>query len=151
MRSWDFFKEMDQISREMGGIIDNFNRKRSFLPADETGRSPRIYPQINLRDDDENVYVEALLPGVEADQLEVNILADSLTVSGERRLANELTGKDLSWHRRERGTGKFLRTIELPVAIVADRVKAEYVNGLLRVTLPKAAESKPRKIAVKVG
>jgi len=149
MRSWDLFKEMDQLHREIDSLFGGYNRGRLFGPAFEPGLGLRHYPKINLRDDDDCVYVEALLPGVEPDKIEMNILGNTLSLSGERYSVED-TDENRTWHRRERGTGKFMRTIELPVDIVADKVKAECRNGLLRVTLPKAAEAKPKKISVKV-
>ncbi len=150
MRTWDFFKEMDQIHQDIEGIFNGFQRNRLFSPAFEPGLGLRHYPKINLRDDADNIYVEALLPGIDPDKIDMNILGDTLTLSGERKDGVELAGNGRTWHRRERGAGKFLRSIELPATIVTDKVKAEYSNGLLRVTLPKAAEAKPQKINVKI-
>ncbi len=70
-----------------------------------------------------------------------------LTLSGERKAEN---GAQKTWHRQERGTGRFLRTIELPAEVDASRINAECRNGLLRVTLPKAEAAKPKKIEIKV-
>jgi len=89
------------------------------------------------------------LPGVDPNNIDMNILGNTLTLAGERPAVDEPDG-NCTWHRRERGTGKFMRTIELPVEIVADKINAECRNGLLRVTLPKAAAAKPKKISVKV-
>jgi len=149
MRNWDLFKEMDQLHREIDNLFSGHHRGRLFGPAFEPGLGMRQYPKINLRDDADNVYVEALLPGVEPDRIDMNILGNTLTLAGERTVIDVPDGS-CTWHRRERGTGKFMRTIELPVEIVADRIKAECRNGLLRVTLPKAAAAKPKKINVKV-
>lgn len=150
MRTWDLFKEMDQLHREIDGLFQGFNRGRLYGPAFEPGLGLRHYPKINLREDDDNLYVEALLPGVDPDSVDMNILGDTLSLAGERQEVGNESGSGRTWHRRERGTGKFLRSIELPVAILADKAKAEYSNGLLRVTLPKAAEAKPKKINVKL-
>ncbi len=150
MRTWDLFKEMDQLHREIDSLFNGYNKGRLFGPAFEPGLGMRQYPKINLRDDSDNVYVEALLPGVDPDKIDMNILGNTLTLAGERHALDE-DNNGRTWHRRERGTGKFIRTIELPVKIVADKVKAECRNGLLRVTLPKAAEAKPKKVSVKVS
>ena len=149
MRNWDLFKEMDQLLREINGLFNGHHRGRLFGPAFEPGLGLRQYPKINLRDDADNVYVEALLPGVEPDSIDMNVLGNTLTLGGERPTVDEPDG-NCTWHRRERGNGKFMRTIELPVEIVADKVKAECRNGLLRVTMPKAATAKPKKISVKI-
>jgi len=79
----------------------------------------------------------------------MNVLGNTLTLSGER-LPADAGGNGRTWHRRERGTGRFLRTIELPVEIDSERVKAEYRNGLLCVTLPKAEAAKPKKVSIAV-
>lgn len=150
MRTWDLFKEMDQLHREIDGLFRGANQGRLLGPAFEPGIGLRHYPKINLREDADNVYLEALLPGVDPEKIEMNLLGDTLTLGGERQDPVEEAGNGRTWHRRERGTGKFLRSVELPVAIVAEKVKAEYRNGLLRVTLPKAAEAKPKKINVKI-
>jgi len=149
MRNWDLFKEMDQLHREIDSLFNGHHRGRLFGPAFEPGLGLRQYPKTNLRDDADNVYVEALLPGVDPDKIDMNILGNTLTLAGERPAVDE-PESNCTWHRRERGIGKFMRTIELPVEIVADKIKAECRNGLLRVTMPKAAAAKPKKISVKV-
>lgn len=150
MRNWDLLKEMQQFQQDIDGILSGFHHNRLAGPAFEPGLGLRHYPKINLRDDEDNLYVEALLPGIDADKIEMNILGDTLTLSGERNDVTDQNRNGRTWHRRERGTGKFLRAIDLPVTIVAEKVKAEYRDGLLRVTLPKAAEAKPQKVKVKV-
>ena len=75
MRTWDFFKEMDQIQQDIDGIFNGFQRNRLFSPAFEPGLGLRHYPKINLRDDADNIYVEALLPGIDPDKIDMNILA----------------------------------------------------------------------------
>jgi HSP20 family protein len=149
MRTWDIFKEMDQLHREIDGLFGNYGRGRLLGPAFAPGLGASHYPKINLREDEEYVYVEALLPGVDPDKLDMSLLGNTLTLAGERPVA-ESSEKKQTWHRQERGTGKFLRTIELPVDVEPKNVKAECRNGLLRVTLPKAAEAKPKKISVKI-
>lgn len=150
MRSLDLYKEMDQLQREIDGLFQGFNRGRLFGPAFEPGLGLRRYPKINVREDADHLYVEALLPGVDPAHIDMHLLGDTLTLGGERQVSSDDSANGRSWHRRERGTGKFLRSVELPVAIVAEQVRAEYRDGLLRVTLPKAAEAKPKKIDVKV-
>lgn len=149
MRHWDVFKEMDQLHQDIDSLFNGYHRGRLLGPAFEPGLGLRHYPKINLRDDEENVYVEALLPGVEPDEIEMNILGNTLTLAGERSAFDD-KDSNYTWHRRERGAGKFIRTVELPVEIMIDKVKADYRNGLLRVIMPKAAEAKPKKINVKV-
>ena len=149
MRNWDLLKEMSQMQRDLDTIFRGFGTGRLLGPGFETGFALRDWPRINLREDDDHIYVEALLPGVDPDKLDMNILGNTLSLAGERAVADsDKNGR--TWHRRERGTGKFLRTIELPVEIAAEQVKAEYKNGLLLVTLPKVEEAKPKRISIKV-
>jgi HSP20 family protein len=140
---------MSQMQRDMDTVLRGFGLGRLFGPGFEAGFALRDWPRVNLREDEDHIYVEALLPGVEPDKLDMNVLGNTLTLSGERiAMDGEKSGR--TWHRRERGAGKFLRSIELPVEINPDQVKAEYRNGLLRVTLPKAEEAKPKRISIKV-
>jgi HSP20 family protein len=96
------------------------------------------------------VYVEALAPGVDPASLSLSVLRNVLTISGEkRRVPGDI--KPEAFHRSERATGKFIRNIELPVEVDENKVKADYENGLLMVTLPKAEQAKPKQISVQVA
>lgn len=149
MRNWDLLREMSQMQRDMDEMLRGFGLGRLFDPSFEPALGLRSWPRINLREDDDHLYVEALLPGVAPEQIDMNVLGNTLTLSGER-LPADAGGDGRTWHRRERGTGKFLRTLELPVEIDPDRVRAECKNGLLCVTLPKAEAAKPKKISIAV-
>jgi HSP20 family protein len=141
MTGWDLFREMDDMFR-------GFGFGRLLEPSFATPLGARNYPRVNVREDNENLYVEALIPGVDPKGLEMSVLGNTLTVSGERKEQN--LGK-VTWHRRERGTGRFLRAVDLPAEIDIDRVKAEFRDGVLNVTLPKAASAKPRQITIKAA
>jgi HSP20 family protein len=150
MRNWDLLREMSQMQHDMETIFRGFGLGRLPGPGSGPGIGLRDWPRINLREDADHVYVEALLPGVEPEKLDMNVLGNTLTLAGERPASDgEKNGH--TWHRRERGTGTFLRSIELPVEIDPDRAKAEYRHGLLLVTLPKTEAAKPRRISIKVG
>ena len=149
MRNWDVMREMSQMQRDIDEALRGLGLGRLFGPGSATGFALRDWPRINLREDADHIYVEALLPGVDPEKIDMNVLGNTLTLSGERSaVESEKTGR--TWHRRERSTGKFLRSIELPVEINPDKVKAEYKNGLLLVTLPKVEEAKPKRISIKV-
>jgi HSP20 family protein len=138
-------REIDRVFNETDSRSEPFFRT-AFLP----GRAARRYPLINLYEDKEAVYVEALAPGVDADTLSLSVVGNTLSIAGEkRRVAGDV--KPEAFHRSERATGKFVRHIELPVAVDEDKVQADYKHGLLTVTLPKTEKAKPKQIAVQVG
>ena len=116
------------------------------------------FPAVNVAESDDAVTVEAELPGLAAGDVEISVADDELVLSGgrpEAAAAEEGTAGDgerkpgVTWHRRERGSGRFERRIPLPVAVDAARVEARLVDGVLTVTCPKAPEAKPRKVEVK--
>ena len=88
-------------------------------------------------------------PALEAKDFQIDVNGNTVTVRGERKEDKEEKGK--TWHRVERRVGKFARTVTLPCNINSDEVAAEYANGVLRLTLPKAENAKPRKITVKTA
>lgn len=104
-------------------------------------------PAINVWADEQAVYSEVDLPGVDVNKLDISVTeGNKLTIQGERpvlELANAV------WHRQERGAGTFTRALTLPTMVDADKVEAKYENGVLALTLPRAEAAKPRKIAVK--
>ena len=121
-----------------------------------------VFPAVAVRESDEAITVEAELPGLDADDVEITVAGDELLVKGSRPEicpvphASGRTGNGdgekqdrVMWHRRERGTGAFERRIALPVAVDASRVEARLVDGVLTVTCPKAAECQPHKVAVR--
>lgn len=145
MAMMDIFREMENLRRDIDSVFRGMGRgmplEPSFLPGMGTSR----YPLVNLQEDNDNLYVEALVPGLDAKDLELSVLRNTLTLSGERR---EMEDKG-TWHRNERGGGKFLRTVELPADVNTDKIRAECRNGVLLVTLPKAEAARPKKITVK--
>jgi len=101
-------------------------------------------PALNVWQDETNVLVEAELPGVAMDNLEVLVLGNELTIKGQRRDYDE----DNSFLRQECPTGEFVRVLTLPVEIEADAVSASLNNGVLKIKLPKAKKALPRTIEV---
>jgi HSP20 family protein len=105
----------------------------------------RAFPAVNVWEAENELFAEAELPGVRSEDVEVTVVGDELTIKG-RRTAPE--SGEAVFHRRERGTGEFTRTLRLPIEIDSARVAAKLENGVLSVTLPKAEAAKPRKIEV---
>ena len=103
-----------------------------------------------MSEDADALYVTALAPGLDPAAVQVTVQDDRLTIAGEKpRVAAEIQPE--AFHRSERAAGKFVRTITLPSDVEHDKVQADYTNGLLVVTLPKAEQAKPKQIAVSVG
>jgi len=110
---------------------------------------PATFPALNITEDESAIYVEAELPGFKHDQVEINVVGNQLTITGER---SETTDeKNTAYHRRERWTGSFERSVVLPTEVDADRVAAELRNGVLTITLPKPEVARPRTIQVKTA
>ncbi len=152
--SLDLFEDMERMRREIDRILGEdrvsawtfpFSRV-SFLP----GRASRSYPLMNICEDDENIYVDALAPGVAPDTLNVSVSGDQLVISGEKKPLPEDIKPEFI-HRSERSAGKFARSVSLSVGVEGDRVKANYRDGVLKVVLPKMEAAKPKQIPVRVG
>ena len=148
MAGLDIFREMEGMRRDLEDLFRGFGLGRVLEPSFATALGGRHYPRVNMREDADNIYVEALLPGIDAKELEITVLENTLTIAGERRNGEK---ENVTWHRRERGTGRFLRAIDLPTDIDADRVKAGYRNGVLELTLPKIPAAKPKRIEINAG
>ena len=109
----------------------------------------RVFPPLNVWEDQNSLHVEAELPGFSMENLEITTLGNDLTIAGTR---TETASETATFHRRERvtgGTSQFKRTLRIGVPIDAEKVAARLEQGVLTVTLPKAEAAKPRKIAVK--
>ncbi len=152
MQRWDPFtmmeamhREIDRAFRERGGDRDLGRWRTAFLP----GLGARQYPLVNVSDDAQNVYVEALAPGVDPKSLELTVAQGALTISGEKPGLAQVAAE--AYHRNERAAGRFTRSIGLPADVDATRVSAEYKNGLLVVALPKSEEAKPRQIPIRLA
>jgi HSP20 family protein len=107
---------------------------------------PNVFPLVNVFTDENGLVVQAEVPGVKPDQLDVQVDPGRLTIGGERTLTAD---EKHSYHRRERRSGRFSRAIQLPRDLDPDQAKAECRNGLLTVRIPKSAAAKPRQIEVR--
>lgn len=134
--------EFERMRRE----LERWDRAFRSEEADYTG--PTVYPPLNVTEDDDNIYVDAEIPGAKSTDPEIFIEGDTLTIKGERKKSP--TGEKISYHRQEIEYGRYSRSITLPTKINTDKITAKTANGILTVTLPKAEEVKPKKISVKV-
>jgi HSP20 family protein len=152
MATWDLGREIDELRREIDRAFEEFGfqTEPAFRAAFLPGRLARGYPLVNVHEDRDHLYVEAMAPGVDPNSLNLTVVHNSLTISGEKKGAPAEV-KPESFHREERAAGKFVRSITLPVEIDDQNVKAEFKNGLLLITLPKAEKAKPKQINVQVS
>ena len=108
-----------------------------------------LNPPIDVHQTDDEVIVTAALPGVKPEDVEVTITGQTLAIRGEFKGDEQIKREQYIY--RERRAGSFSRHIELPVRVQGDQAEASFENGVLRLTMPKAEDVKPRQIAVKVG
>lgn len=136
------WNQLDRFQNEVNQLLDRFGLNQANWPG-----LSYSFPPVNVWEADDALFVEAELPGMKLDQLEIYVReGNQLSIQGDRQPCTVEKGV---WHRQERGFGKFSRSIELPVAVDADKVEARFEHGVLHVKLPKSASARPRRIVVK--
>ena len=140
--------------RDLVSTQDRFNQlfNETFARAfgDEQGTSQRAWvPAVDIYETSDGLVLKAELPGINPDDVEIRVEDNTLYLKGERKFEKE--AKEESLHRIERSYGTFSRSFALPGTIDADKVKANYENGILTLTMPKREEAKPRTIKINVA
>lgn len=136
------FPTTNDLRREFNRLFNDFTG--GFDPSDLF--RARAFPALNVSEDSEALYLEAEVPGLRMDDLEIYVVGNELTLKGQRP-ADE--GEQRVFHRRERGTGMFSRVVTLPIEVNAEKVEAALKDGVLHVILPKAEAARARRIQVK--
>jgi HSP20 family protein len=134
---WDPFREFNALNERLGFLGKNWE-----APLSTTAWNPSV----DIFENDNEVVVKAELPGMEAKDIEVKLENNLLVLRGERRFEKEATKEN--YHRIEREYGTFSRSFSLPFAVNADKVAAEYKDGILKIVLPKREEVKPKAIKI---
>ena len=142
---WEPVREMMTLREAMDRLFDDAFTRPTFSIRD--GGSTGSSPAIDMYQTDNEVVVKAALPGIKADEVQINVSNDILTIKGEMKHEEEKKQRD--WQIREHRWGAFERSIMLPTGVVSDRAQADFENGILTITLPKSEEVKPRTITVK--
>lgn len=142
--SWSNFNRLSDLRDEIDRLFDLPLTGLSATSPWMSGWSPAL----DVYEDKDQFVITAELPGMKKEDIELSIHNGSLTLSGERKSEHEAESAGV--YRAERYFGKFQRSVDLPAAVATDRVKAEYKDGVLTVTLPKAEEAKPKQISVNV-
>ena len=141
---WEPMREMVTLREAMDRLFDD-----AFThPFGQTdGWHGSNVPAIDMYQTDNDVVVKAALPGIKADDVQINVTGDVLTIKGEMKEKSET--KEKNYHIREQRWGTFERSVMLPTNVVSDKAKAEFEDGVLTITLPKAEEVKPKLITIK--
>jgi len=133
------WRSLNEMHHEVNRMFDRWGTHAFGVPE---------FPSINLWEESDSLYVEAELPGLALEDLEIFVTGQNqLTLKGERKAP--ATGTGVTQHRQERGFGKFTRTVALPFAVDESKVEARFENGVLKVCLPKHEAAMPRKINIK--
>ncbi len=141
---WNPWKEMVSLRDRMNRLFDDVffrSDRREDLWADGAW-----VPAVDMFESDDKVVIKAELPGLEKKDISLDLQNGVLTLKGERKSENEV--KEENYYRREMSYGKFVRSFSLPVDVDADKIKAEFKNGLLTVEVPKPEGHKPKLIKV---
>ncbi len=140
---WEPAREMMTLREAMDRLFDDaFTRPLSV----RDGWSMAT-PAIDMYQTDNDVVVKASIPGIKAEDVQINVTGDILTLKGEVKREEE--HQDRSWHIREQRFGSFERSVVLPTDVKSDKAEAVFENGILTITLPKADEVKPKTINIK--
>ena len=146
VRWLDPFRDLSAIQERMNRIFeDALARSRG---REEGLRTGMWTPAVDIYENNDSVVVKAELPGVERDQISVEVKDGILTLRGERKFEKEV--KEESYHRIERSYGNFQRSFSLPVSVEQDKVTARFKDGVLEVILPKKEQARPKQIQVDV-
>ena len=141
---WEPMREMVSLRDAMDRLLsDAFTRPWSSAG----GQMRSILPPIDMWQDENSVFVRAALPGLKAEDVQISVAGDMLTLRGEYGQKEERS--DEHYQMRENVSGSFERSLLLPALVVADKAKAEFEDGVLTITLPKSEETKPKTITVK--
>ncbi len=139
--------EMRNIQREIDRVFDSFfTPRRSGSNGDAASETAVWAPRVDLAETEDAYLIHADLPGIAREDLQINYQDHTLTLSGERRAEAKEEGRN--YVRMERTAGTFYRAFSLPRAVQSDAIEADYTDGVLEVRIPKAEESKPRRIEV---
>lgn len=132
-----------QMRRDMESLLE-----RLAGGTQTDGSMAGVFPPMNVSEDQDHYYVRALVPGIDAAQLNVSVVHQTIAVSGTRQAPEE---EGVSYHRKERADGAFSRSVTLPAVFDGTRVEAKYVDGILTLTLPKPEAAKPRRVTVETS
>lgn len=143
---WEPFRDLVPTQDRFNQLFNN-TFARAF--GDQQEVTPHAWvPAVDIYETGDSLVLKAELPGINPEDVEIRVEDNTLYLKGERKLEKEVREENL--HRVERSYGTFMRNFALPNSIDADKVKAEYENGILTLTMPKREEAKPRTIKINI-
>ena len=147
---WEPFRNLVSLQDRMNRIFDDAARgARRPDEDDDWALGGSWAPAVDIFEKDGNIVLKAELPGVEVKDVDIRVENNTLSLRGERKLENEVTREN--YHRVERAYGSFARSFTLPNVVDTEKIKAEFKDGVLQLTLPKRDEAKPKQIQVSIG
>lgn len=148
---WEPFRDLMSLQDRMNRLFDESFRgaSRSGATDDDWALGGSWAPAVDIYEQEGNIVLKAELPGVDSKDVDIRLENNVLTLRGERKLDTEV--KRENYHRVERAYGSFTRSFTLPTVVDQEKIKADYRDGVLRVTLPKREEAKPKQISIAIG
>jgi len=144
---WDPFRDLAEVQERVNRVLGEFYGGRG---QDDVMRRGTWIPPVDIFEGpNHEMVITAELPDIRREDIDIRVEDNTLTISGEKKLDEEV--KQEQYHRVERAYGTFARSFSLPATIDTEKVHAEYKNGVLTVKLPMREEAKPKQIQVKVG
>jgi HSP20 family protein len=143
---WEPFREFATLQDRMNRL---FRESYNDAGQDESLTTSRFAPAVDVYEDEHQVTLKIEVPGIDEKDIDVRVENNTLTVQGERKIEKE--EKEENYRRLERQYGSFTRTFTLPQTVDSEKVSANYDKGVLKITLPKKAEAKPKQIKVNIG
>ncbi|MGB7061924.1 MAG: Hsp20/alpha crystallin family protein [Candidatus Zixiibacteriota bacterium] len=143
---WRPFRDVVSVQDEMSRLFDDIFGQRSTRVQWTDG----VWnPSVDITEDKDSVVVRAEMPGLNKDDIKISVQDSILTLKGEKKQEKE--EKETDYHRIERSYGSFCRSFQLPTTVRADKIKANYKDGVLSISLPKTEEVKPKEIPISIG
>lgn len=144
---WDPFRDLAEVQERVNRVLGEFYGGRG---QDDVMRRGTWIPPVDIYEGpNHEMVIKAELPDIRREDIDIRVEDNTLTISGEKKLEEEV--KEEQFHRVERAYGTFTRSFSLPATIDTEKVNADYKNGVLTVKLPMREEAKPKQIQVKVG
>ncbi len=144
---WDPFRDLAEVQERVNRVLGEFYGGRG---QDDVMRRGTWIPPVDIFEGaNHEMIIKAELPDIKREDIDIRVEDNTLTISGEKKLDEDI--KQENFHRVERAYGTFTRSFSLPATIDTEKVQADYKNGVLTVKLPMREEAKPKQIQVKVG